>query len=181
MRCGCRSARRLGCVPRSAAAGRPTALSPLFRVWLPSRCCWRRCLYLGSAATCSARHVCFPAWNPSPHIPPLPPPLLPGLPLPPAGILYDFFPTALRAVLPPGANPAGGLGPEAARAVAGAALTVATLMNAPPGFLEFLLCVPWADLGPLYLQRERGDGELSIPQVGAQQARGLAGWGLDGV
>lgn len=36
------------------------------------------------------------------------------------------------------------------QAVAGAALAVAALMNAPPGFLEFLLCVPWAALGTMY-------------------------------
>lgn len=85
----------------------------------------------------------------------------------PTGILYDFFPAALRAVLPPGSNPASGLSPDAARSVAAAALAVATLMNAPPGFLEFLLCVPWADLGPLYMrpEREEGGGELVIPQA----------------
>jgi hypothetical protein len=36
------------------------------------------------------------------------------------------------------------------QAVAGAALCVAALMNAPPGFLEFLLCVPWRKLSQLY-------------------------------
>lgn len=89
------------------------------------------------------------------------------LPCPAAGILYDFFPTALRAALPPGADPARGLSQESARSVAGAALAVATLMNAPPGFLEFLLCVPWAELGPLYLrpESEEGGGEPVVPQV----------------
>ena len=36
------------------------------------------------------------------------------------------------------------------QAVACAALAVATLLNAPPGFLEFLLCMPWNDLPDLY-------------------------------
>lgn len=90
--------------------------------------------------------------------------------LPPAcfaGILYDFFPAALRAVLPPGSDPAYGLSPDASRSVAAAALAVATLMNAPPGFLEFLLCVPWPDLGPLYLrpEREEDGGEPVVPQA----------------
>jgi hypothetical protein len=84
-----------------------------------------------------------------------------------AGVLYVFFPAALRAVLPPGTDPASGLTPEAARAVAAAALAVATLMNAPPGFLDFLLSVPWAELGPLYLERDAGaaGSELVIPQL----------------
>lgn len=36
------------------------------------------------------------------------------------------------------------------RAVAGAALAVSALLNSPPGFLEFLLCIPWARLPELY-------------------------------
>lgn len=97
---------------------------------------------------------------------PAQPPFCPRL-LPHAGILYDFFPAALRAALPAGADPAAGLSESAARAVAAAALAVATLMNAPPGFLEFLLCVPWADLGALYQQAEREeDGAApAVPQV----------------
>ena len=73
----------------------------------------------------------------------------------------------MRAVMPPGADLSAALTPEAASAVAGAALAVATLSNAPPGFLDFLLCLPWAELGPLFLQRRAGgeDGEASIPQV----------------
>ncbi|PSC75029.1 hypothetical protein C2E20_1867 [Micractinium conductrix] len=93
------------------------------------------------------------------------------------GILYDFFPAALRALLPPGADPAGGLPSDAARSVAAAALTVATLMNAPPGFLEFLLCVPWASLGSLYLRPEReeeGGGELEVPQLLTSQSERAA-------
>lgn len=42
------------------------------------------------------------------------------------------------------------LAPHATQAVAGAALCVASLMNAPPGFLEFLCCVPWNNLAELY-------------------------------
>lgn len=34
--------------------------------------------------------------------------------------------------------------------VAGAVLVVACLLNAPPSFLEFLLCIPWRHLGDLY-------------------------------
>ena len=34
--------------------------------------------------------------------------------------------------------------------VAGVALVVACLLNAPPSFLEFLLCIPWRHLGELY-------------------------------
>lgn len=36
------------------------------------------------------------------------------------------------------------------QAVAAAALAVSSLMNAPPGFLEFLLCIPWQQLPQLY-------------------------------
>lgn len=36
------------------------------------------------------------------------------------------------------------------QAVACATMCVGSLMNAPPGFLEFLLCVPWANLHQLY-------------------------------
>lgn len=36
------------------------------------------------------------------------------------------------------------------QAVAGAALSAAALLNLPPWFLEFLLCLPWARLGELY-------------------------------
>lgn len=36
------------------------------------------------------------------------------------------------------------------QAVAAAALAVSALMNAPPGFLEFLLCIPWRQLPQLY-------------------------------
>lgn len=111
--------------------------------------------------------------------PPYPQTLNPTyLPPRPAGILYEFFPAALRAVLPPGGDPALGLSAGAARSVAAAALTVATLMNAPPGFLEFLLCVPWAELGPLYLQPEREEcsGAPAVPQVcPARRAACLAG------
>ncbi len=63
--------------------------------------------------------------------------------------------------------------------MAAAALAVATLMNAPPGFLEFLLCVPWADLGPLYLRPEREDGgagELVIPQASSAVHAVLSCW-----
>ena len=91
-----------------------------------------------------------------------------------AGILYRFFPAALRAALPPGADPASGLDAAGARRVAAAALAVATLMNAPPGFLEFLLCMPWRELGPLYLRPEGPEGAPLAPQLaaGACERRG---------
>lgn len=78
-------------------------------------------------------------------------------------ILYEFLPDALRAVAAgreegackpeccgEAAAAAQELSQERCRAVAGATLGVASLMNAPPGFLEFLLCVPWASLGQMY-------------------------------
>ena len=37
-----------------------------------------------------------------------------------------------------------------AQQVAGAVLVIACLLNAPPSFLEFLLCIPWRHLGDLY-------------------------------
>ena len=42
------------------------------------------------------------------------------------------------------------LPPPSWQAVAAAALCASALMNAPPGFLEFLLCVPWRKLPLLY-------------------------------
>lgn len=39
------------------------------------------------------------------------------------------------------------------QAVAAAALAVSALFNAPPGFLEFLLCIPWRKLPQLYPRR----------------------------
>lgn len=40
--------------------------------------------------------------------------------------------------------------PSVAKAVASAAMCVACLLNTPPGFLEFLLCVPWRKLSELF-------------------------------
>lgn len=42
-----------------------------------------------------------------------------------------------------------------AQAVASAALCVSALLNAPPGFLEFLLCVPWHKLSQLYPTKQQ--------------------------
>ncbi len=62
----------------------------------------------------------------------------------------------------PRPRPAAALGPGRARlhtsplplqAVAAAALAVSALSNAPPGFLEFLLCIPWRKLPQLYPRR----------------------------
>jgi hypothetical protein len=70
------------------------------------------------------------------------------------GVLYDFLPAALAA-LPPAPAPAptdaasSYAAPPASdqsRAVASAVISLAALLNAPPGFLEFLLCMPWARL-----------------------------------
>ncbi|KAL6760662.1 hypothetical protein V8C86DRAFT_1058572 [Haematococcus lacustris] len=52
-------------------------------------------------------------------------------------------------MLPHCEDPLKELDAERCRAVAAAALSVAALMNAPPGFLEFLLCVPWRKLSQL--------------------------------
>eukprot|EP00884_Botryococcus_braunii_P020575 jgi/Botrbrau1/7200/Bobra.0300s0026.1 len=65
-------------------------------------------------------------------------------------ILYDFLPSAMDVMLPATADPASELHMDRCRAVAGAALCIGSLMNAPPGFLEFLLCVPWANLQDLF-------------------------------
>ncbi|GLC37451.1 hypothetical protein PLESTB_001584400 [Pleodorina starrii] len=66
------------------------------------------------------------------------------------GILYDFLPAALNVMLPRCEDPLQELDADRCRAVASAALAVSALMNAPPGFLEFLLCVPWRKLSQLY-------------------------------
>jgi hypothetical protein len=74
-------------------------------------------------------------------------------------VLYDFLPAALKAVSSkePIVHPSGRISISSSsseagsgevdasmcRKVASAALSVACLLNAPPGFLEFLLCVPW--------------------------------------
>ncbi|KAF8072774.1 MAP1D [Scenedesmus sp. PABB004] len=63
------------------------------------------------------------------------------------GVLGDLLPAALSAVLPRACeDPLHELTPQRCRAVGGAALAAAALMNAPPGFLEFLLCIPWHQL-----------------------------------
>lgn len=53
------------------------------------------------------------------------------------------------------------------QAVAGAALAASALMNAPPGFLEFLLCIPWRQLPQLYptaLAARQGAGNTTAQQ-----------------
>jgi len=47
------------------------------------------------------------------------------------------------------------------QAVAGAALAASALMNAPPGFLEFLLCIPWRRLPQLYPSTAAGTAAVS--------------------
>jgi hypothetical protein len=55
------------------------------------------------------------------------------------------------------------------QAVAGAALAVSSLMNAPPGFLEFLLCIPWRQLPLLYPATNKASGQQSQQQQQQQQ------------
>jgi Sec-independent protein translocase protein TatA len=58
------------------------------------------------------------------------------------------------------------------QAVAGAALAASALMNAPPGFLEFLLCIPWRRLPQLYPSTAaavRAAGKAARQQQCAQQ------------
>lgn len=45
--------------------------------------------------------------------------------------------------------------------VAGAVLIVACLLNTTPSFLEFLLCIPWRQLGELY-PRQVQPNKLSL-------------------
>uniref|UniRef100_A0A1D1ZP32 C3H1-type domain-containing protein n=1 Tax=Auxenochlorella protothecoides TaxID=3075 RepID=A0A1D1ZP32_AUXPR len=60
-------------------------------------------------------------------------------------ILYSLLPAAFERL---GASaPTGELSADDCRAVACAALVAAALVAAPAGFLEFLLCVPWLQLG----------------------------------
>eukprot|EP00878_Enallax_costatus_P014166 GHUV01014815.1.p1 GENE.GHUV01014815.1~~GHUV01014815.1.p1 ORF type:complete len:1261 (+),score=458.53 GHUV01014815.1:316-4098(+) len=66
------------------------------------------------------------------------------------GVLYDFLPAALDVMVPNCEDPLQELDAKKCRAVAAAALAVSALMNAPPGFLEFLLCIPWRQLPQLY-------------------------------
>ena len=65
-------------------------------------------------------------------------------------ILYDFLPLALNVIVPQCEDPLLELDAEKFRAVAGAVLCVSALMNTPPGFLEFVLCIPWNELPRLY-------------------------------
>lgn len=54
----------------------------------------------------------------------------------------------------------------APQAVAAAALVLAALLNAPPGFLEFIICIPWRSLGELYPRpaaMEDVIGQLDMP------------------
>lgn len=53
------------------------------------------------------------------------------------------------------------------QAVAGAALAASALMNAPPGFLEFLLCIPWRRLPQLYPSTAAAGGKT--PSTGQRQ------------
>jgi len=72
-------------------------------------------------------------------------------------ILYEFVPSAMKAIVAPAATEAKEeadgyilLTHSQATSGAAAALAIATLFNAPPGFLEFLLCLPWDQFTDLY-------------------------------
>lgn len=58
------------------------------------------------------------------------------------------------------------------QAVAGAALAVSSLMNAPPGFLEFLLCIPWRQLPLLYPGAHKAPGQQEQQEQDEQQEQG---------
>ncbi|GAX80648.1 hypothetical protein CEUSTIGMA_g8083.t1 [Chlamydomonas eustigma] len=87
-------------------------------------------------------------------------------------VLYDFLPSAMQVMLPQGdinRSPTE-LDAQKCRAVAGAALCASALLNAPPGFLEFLLCVPWYKLSQLHASNAAGE-ETGEGMEGAAQAR----------
>lgn len=51
-------------------------------------------------------------------------------------------------------------------------------MNAPPGFLEFLLCIPWCKLSELYSRGGNGSGGSSGAANGSSgAANGSSGGG----
>lgn len=65
------------------------------------------------------------------------------------GILYSLLPSLMDTA----ANEYGVTGvipPPACAEVASACLCVSCLLNAPPGFIEFLLCTPWHQMDLLY-------------------------------
>ncbi|KAL4537181.1 hypothetical protein Ndes2437B_g08332 [Nannochloris sp. 'desiccata'] len=83
-------------------------------------------------------------------------------------ILYTFVPSAMKAILAAAGTEEkedvdvdGSILLTACQAtdVAAAALAVATLLDAPPGFLKFLLCLPWFQFTDLYATL--GDAPLS--------------------
>jgi hypothetical protein len=55
------------------------------------------------------------------------------------------------------------------QAAAGAALAASALMNAPPGFLEFLLCIPWRRLPQLYPSTAAGKAYSASAGIRAPQ------------
>ncbi|EFJ48899.1 hypothetical protein VOLCADRAFT_90642 [Volvox carteri f. nagariensis] len=102
------------------------------------------------------------------------------------GILYDFLPSALNVMLPRCEDHLQELDTDRCRAVASAALAVSALMNAPAGFLEFLLCVPWRKLSQLYpktpnlaARSDSIDKLVSNLQVTDEERRKLANTRID--
>ncbi|DBB08446.1 TPA: hypothetical protein ACH3X3_008597 [Trebouxia sp. C0006] len=65
-------------------------------------------------------------------------------------IMYDLLPAAIACATQEIDKVPQDLTWESCQHIAGVALVVACLLNAPPSFLEFLLCVPWRHLGELY-------------------------------
>lgn len=94
-------------------------------------------------------------------------------------ILYDFLPAALHALLPPCEDPLAELDTRRCHLVAAAALCISSLMNAPPGFLEFLLCIPWKKLSQLYSRDESTDQLLLELHVSPVERRQLVNMKLD--
>ncbi|WIA08813.1 hypothetical protein OEZ85_008235 [Tetradesmus obliquus] len=88
------------------------------------------------------------------------------------GVLYELLPSALNVMLPHCEDPLQELDAERCRAVAGAALAVSSLMNAPPGFLEFLLCIPWRQLPLLYPGAHKAPGQQEQQEQDEQQEQG---------
>ncbi|KAK9790356.1 hypothetical protein WJX73_003594 [Symbiochloris irregularis] len=89
-------------------------------------------------------------------------------------VLCHFIALAIEAVAPVPGEP---LKEFQYQGVAGAAISIAVLLNAPLSFLDFLLRLPWEDIGT-YLPRGLQGAEGVIP--GRRSARDLVASLLDG-
>ncbi|KAL0041632.1 hypothetical protein WJX79_010152 [Trebouxia sp. C0005] len=83
-------------------------------------------------------------------------------------IMYDLLPAAIACATKEIDEVPQDLTWESCQHIAGVALVVACLLNAPPSFLEFLLCVPWQHLGELYPRTDMDSTEL--PQITLNEA-----------